>query len=305
VKTITEFTGNILRQAAQVGRIEGQEESQAAPPAAQEQPAPESLEAAPEEDAGALEGAAPEPAEAPPEVAGDVAADTAEPPPPAEPAEPAEPPPPPPPRFDAEKIAAALNLSGDRLARLVEALTLAEKKLDSVQRVRVVVPAEGEAPPAGARKQGDFYYLVDLVPKPQRDAGPWDRERSDDRRGRDRGRGGGRPGGGGDRGRPSGPGGGRGGPGGRPGGPGGGRGVPGEPRGEREPRGKEIPSGGPGWTLERAPHDPNDRRGGDRGRGPGRGRPGGGGRGGGGPGGPRGPGGPPRGGTPSGGGSSR
>src|SRR5437868_5920171 len=56
---------------------------------------------------------------------------------------------------DAEAIGAALNISGDRLSRMCDALAATAKKLPQVQRVRIVQLAENEQPPAGARKHGD------------------------------------------------------------------------------------------------------------------------------------------------------
>jgi hypothetical protein len=165
--------------------------------------------------------------------------------------------------------AANLGVSGDRLARLAEALQVVEGRLDIVRRVRVLQLSEGEATPPGAKKIGDFVYLVELMPQAEKPG----RGRAD-RGGRQERRGGGFGGGFGGFGGRSGP----------------GR-RPGEEGREREPRSNEVPSVGAGWMLSRAPgEEGGDRR---RGRGgPPRGRrPGG-------PGGPGGrrsgaPGGPP------------
>ena len=55
-----------------------------------------------------------------------------------------------------------MKLSGDRLTRLVEALDVVGNRVDNVRLVRVL---SGEDPPPNAKKQGDFYYLVDLMPR--------------------------------------------------------------------------------------------------------------------------------------------
>lgn len=161
---------------------------------------------------------------------------------------------------EAAALGAAVGVEGQRLERLMEALAVVGDRVDAVNRVRVF---GGEEQPQGGHKQGDFYYVVDLIPRPQ-DGGRRNRDRHG---GRDRGERG------------------RGGPGGGPGGR------------EREPPRSEVPAGGEGWTLARAPGDPGDARGGPRGdrRGPGGRGPGRGGSGGG-----RGPGG--RSGGPGGGG---
>jgi len=135
-------------------------------------------------------------------------------------------------------LGAALGVEGQRLARLMEALAVVGDRIDTVNRVRVF---GGEEQPQGGRKQGDFYYVVDLIPRPQ-EGGRRNRDRPG---GRDRGER--------DRGGP-----GRG-PGGR----------------EREPPRSEVPAGGAGWTLARAPDDPRDARGGRRGDQRGRPGPGG------------------------------
>src|SRR6185369_8723409 len=116
----------------------------------------------------------------------------------------------------AEAVGEALQMSGDRLARLMEALSVVGNRVGSVRLVRVL---SGDKPPPNAQKRGDFFYVVDVVQKGQQGG----KGRFEGRRG-DRGV----PGGGRDRG---GPGGGRG-----PGGPGGGRG-PGGPGGGRGPGG--------------------------------------------------------------------
>ena len=297
MKTITEFSGIVLRRAAeaqQAFRAEHPQEPkaepapEAAPPAEENSSAAEPAEAATEgtteaatEGEGATEGAAVDVAASPADDAAEAvpAEDAA----PAEPAAaesaPVEAAPPEPVDFgtgpEAEAVGAALQVQGDRLTRLMEALDVVGRRAAQVRLVRVV---QGDPAPVGAQKRGEFLYLVDLMPRPQ----AMQRESSDGRRGgpgrdRDGGRGrggpgGGRgPGGGGGRG-PGGPGGGPGGSRG-PGGPGAGRG-PGGPggaggsrspagahgskfTGDRAPRdeGRETPRGGPGWTLSRPPNE--------------------------------------------------
>jgi len=102
----------------------------------------------------------------------------------------------------AAEIEEKLGIKEDRLARLMEALDVIRDRAENVRLVRVM---SGEDPPPGAKKQGDFYYLVDLLPRPEQ-------RRDRDGRG-DRGGGQGRRdrGGGGSGGGPGGAGGGRGG----------------------------------------------------------------------------------------------
>ena len=159
---------------------------------------------------------------------------------------------------EAEAVGALLQVQGDRLARLMEALDVVGNRAAQVRLVRVL---QGEDAPSGSQKRGEFYYAVDLMPRPQnqqRDG--FDSRGGDSRRGqggRDRG---GRPGAGGSSGGP------RGGGGGAGGGSGGygaqaGRGgkfsndrPSGRDGDSREPRG-EMPRGGAGWMLTRAPED--------------------------------------------------
>src|SRR5450432_582047 len=199
MKTVTEFPGIVLREAAGIRRLH--RPAPVAPPAA---PAPAESEAAspladePTPDAPSSELAdAPsaELADAPsaelvdaPAVeaaAGDEAAGTDVPAPEGPPPEgptpdgpaPEEPAPEAPqpevaeaaaPVVDEGAIAAAaeleekLDIKGDRLARLMEALDVIRDRADNVRLVRVM---SGEDPPPGAKKQGDFYYLVDLMPR--------------------------------------------------------------------------------------------------------------------------------------------
>jgi hypothetical protein len=266
MKTITEFSGILLQRAAEAQRAYREAHPQVQAPApespaqVQSEPSPdaaaavsaevpvdeavagsvETTEASDPGEAAAPEAAAPEAAVA----EGEGAAEVAE----AAPVDLGSGP-------EAEAVGAELQLEGDRLSRLMEALDVVGRRARQVRLVRVV---QGESPPQGAQKRGDFYYIVDLQPRPQsyRDGG----DGRDDRRrgpgGRDRG---GRPGG-------SGPGGAHG----SGGGPGkGGKFSNDRPGGRggdmREARG-EMPRGGAGWMLTRAP---DDRRSGPEGRGAG------------------------------------
>ena len=58
-------------------------------------------------------------------------------------------------------VAEATGTTGDRLARLREALKVAGRQSDRVRLVRVF-GAEEEV--AGAKKIGEFQYIVDLMP---------------------------------------------------------------------------------------------------------------------------------------------
>ena len=147
-------------------------------------------------------------------------------------------------------VAEATGTSGDRLLRLREALQATGRQADRVRLVRVF---GSEEEVSGAKKIGEFQYIVDLMPHsmkqnfeqkddkkrgPRKPMGGGKQKGPEgslegsfsmeavalDRR-TERGPGGGRPGGKG------GPGGGRGGPGGGRGGPGGGKGGPGGGRG--------------------------------------------------------------------------
>jgi hypothetical protein len=102
----------------------------------------------------------------------------------------------------AAEIEQTMSIKGDRLARLMDALEVMRDRADNVRLVRVM---SGENPPPGAKKQGEFYYMVDLLPhREARPRGRGDgRNRSNGGKGgfgaaAGRGRGGG-GGGGGDR----------------------------------------------------------------------------------------------------------
>src|SRR3982750_2816803 len=147
MKTITEFSGTLLRDAARI------RQSHRPPPAR-----------------GEVEGGAAEPRGPPPVDESAV-------------------------RASAE-IEEKMGIKGDRLARLMEALEVMRGRADNVRLVRVM---SGEDPPPSAKKQGDFYYVVDLQPRPEsrgRHGGRDDRDRGRDRGGGRGGGGGGRPGGG-------------------------------------------------------------------------------------------------------------
>ncbi|HVV16934.1 MAG TPA: hypothetical protein VHH90_06995, partial [Polyangia bacterium] len=70
----------------------------------------------------------------------------------------------------AAELETKMGITGDRLARLMEALDVIRDRADNVRLIRVM---SGEDPPPAAKKQGDFYYLVDLMPRaePRRDRG--------------------------------------------------------------------------------------------------------------------------------------
>jgi hypothetical protein len=260
MKTITEFSGVLLQRAAEVQRTFQAANPQVAVPAAEKDQSSQTGEdapsadveaadvAAPSEEAVAVEGAAEATADVPassddggavePSSDDGGAAEAS----PAEPAAPVDlgtgP--------EAEAVGEALQVEGDRLSRLMEALDVVGRRVAQVRLVRVL---QGENPPQGAQKRGDYYYAVDLAPRPQSQQRDGFDGRDGDRRrgpgGRDRG---GRPG---DR------------------GPGGARGAGGPPGkggkfsndrpssrdGDmREGRG-EMPRAGAGWMLTRAPDD--------------------------------------------------
>ncbi len=155
-------------------------------------------------------------------------------------------------------VSEATGTSGDRLLRLREALQATGRQADRVRLVRVF---GSEEEVSGAKKIGEFQYIVDLMPasmkqnfeqKDDKKRGPrkqlgggkqkgpegslegsFSMEAVAQDRRTERGPGGGRPGGkGGPGGGRGGPGGGRGGPSGGKGGPPGGRGGPGGGRGK-------------------------------------------------------------------------
>ena len=153
-----------------------------------------------------------------------------------------------------EAVAKTTGTTGERLDRLRDALKAVGKEAGRVRLVRVF---PGEEPVAGAKKIGEFQYVVDLMPQSMKQE--FHRDEKGGRRGPRR------PGGGGkqksdslegsfsmeslmqDRRNERGPGGGRR-PGGGRGGPGGGRG----PSGGRGPGGKG-PGGGRGPNAPKGP----------------------------------------------------
>jgi translation initiation factor IF-2 len=185
MKTITELSGTLVRKAA--AAVAEAKRSLPRPPAtpAVEPPAEPATAAAAEPaqaEAGQAEAASPAPA-----------------PPASPPARQG----PPPEEAESEEakaaldaaVAAATGLSGDRLARLRDAVKVAGGKLEDVRLVRVCSPEE---PVPGARELNGFLYLVDLAPASMRQVGaPPKKERFG--RGGDRGR----PGGGGGKGAPA------------------------------------------------------------------------------------------------------
>ena len=254
MKTITEFSGILLQRAAEAQQAYRAAHPQVATPAVEEAPpapvagAEGSTDVVVDPSATAVDSSRGETAEASAETAANDAAassegsasDAAAGEQPAEAA---------PVALDlgtgpeAEAVGAAMQVQGDRLARLMEALDVVGRRVAQVRLVRVI---QGEPAPSGAQKRGEFFYVIDLMPRPQ----SMQRDSSDSRDGGRRGQGG--------RDRGSRPGGGNRGP----GGAGGGGGAPGSGGkfsmdrpsggrgGEREARG-ETPRAGAGWMLGR------------------------------------------------------
>jgi hypothetical protein len=197
MKTLTELSGITVRRAAAAiaearRSLPGEEptavEAEAPAPAQAAPPAPE---AAPAQPAPAGEGeAAPAvpPADATVGPAGDGEAAVL-PPPAAQPRPKGRPPEPP--ETEAVKaaldaaVSAATGLTGDRLARLRDAVKVADRRIDDVRLVRVFGPEE---PVPGATTLNGFQYLVDVAPASMRQTAEPRRERGG--RG-DRGRSGG------------------------------------------------------------------------------------------------------------------
>jgi 23S rRNA pseudouridine2605 synthase len=165
---------------------------------------------------------------------------------------------------EAEALGAELGMSGDRLARLGEALDAAGDKLDSVRLVRVY---EGESAPPRTVTVGTFHYLIDRISAGKaQERSPRGRSGGERRGGPDRkprrpgsGRGADQ-----DRGaeRPRGPAQDRGTD--RPRGPD--RGEPSDQRRQRGPQRGDMPREGEGWTFTRAGREPEQERGADRDR---------------------------------------
>lgn len=70
-------------------------------------------------------------------------------------------------------VAEVAKISGDRLERLIEVLTLYKHKLEKIRQVRVF---QAEGAPSNAQKVGEFAYMVDWMPSTS--------DKGDDRRGR-------------------------------------------------------------------------------------------------------------------------
>lgn len=138
-----------------------------------------------------------------------------------------------------EAMGTALTLSGDRLSRLLEAL---EAVADAAAKVRLVRVFAGEAAPAGAKKVGEFHYVIDWQAAPAKTV---DQRHARGKGGRDK-----------DRGR------------GGSGGPRRGDAKSAQPSDGEERGSGPMPTRGAGWTLSRAVVPPEERRGG-------KGRPGG------------------------------
>lgn len=155
MKTLTEISGTLVRMAASaiadVRRSLPKEEPPAAPPTPE--PAAQA-DATPDAAASAAPSASAEaaPAEAPP----------ARPTPPARPAAPVV-------EVESEALKAALDaavekatgVTGDRLARLRDAVNAVGNRTKDVRLVRVFGPEE---PVSGAKTIGGFQYLVDFSP---------------------------------------------------------------------------------------------------------------------------------------------
>lgn len=91
-------------------------------------------------------------------------------------------------------IGGATGISGDRAARLREALEAAGDKIADVRLVRAYA---GETGPTGSKKVGDHFYVVELMPssmKPNFDRPKEERGGRGGRGGRDDKKGGGRGG---------------------------------------------------------------------------------------------------------------
>lgn len=184
MKTLTELSGITIRKAAAAIAAAKRSLPREEPPVAMEAAAPE---APPEPPAPTPEGEAAPVAETA-SVAEAAPAAEAKPAPAAKPAEEVE--------SEAvkaaldEAVAAATGLSGDRLARLRDAVKVAGRQVDDVRLVRVFGPEE---PVPGAKTVNGFQYLVDVAPSSMRQVPTMQKKE----RGRGGGGGGGGRGGGG------------------------------------------------------------------------------------------------------------
>ncbi len=164
MKALTEFSGTVIRMAATA-----ESEAKSALPKEPEAAAPaEAAPAAPTE--AAADGAAPAEAPAPAPVAAAESESTKA-------------------ALD-EAVSKGTGISGDRLARLREALSVVGNKTADVRLVRVFVAGEAAVP--GAKKVGEHQYLVELMPKSMKPSfAPPEKERGRGGHGGGRGAGGG------------------------------------------------------------------------------------------------------------------
>lgn len=190
MKTLTELSGTLVRMAAAaIAEARRTLPAPEAPAAAEPAPVAAALAEQPPSEQAPGEAAA----VAPPPGGESAAAVAAEPPPAPAPA--------PAPKRDEEAesdavkaalddaVAKATGLSGDRLARLREAVKAAGSRVRDVRLVRVFGPEE---PVQGAKTLGGFQYLVDLAPASMKqEVGDPRKERGRGGRGRGGGGGGG------------------------------------------------------------------------------------------------------------------
>jgi translation initiation factor IF-2 len=192
MKTITELSGILVRKAAAAVAEAKRTLPRPAAPAVEiapppSEPVPEAAaEPAPEAagEAASAEAAAPQAASPAPAKASGPAARQG---PPAE-------------EVESEEAKAALDaavatatgLSGDRLARLRDAVKVVGGRLEDVRLVRVCSPEE---PVSGAKELNGFLYLVDLAPASMRQVGAPPKKERFGRGGGPRGAGGGGGGG--------------------------------------------------------------------------------------------------------------
>ena len=80
-----------------------------------------------------------------------------------------------------ERVSQELAVTGDRAARLIEALSVVVDRADRVRQVRVFAGADE---PKGAKKIGEFSYLVDSVPDMRQSAGGGGKRKGGERGGR-------------------------------------------------------------------------------------------------------------------------
>jgi len=187
MKTLTELSGTLVRMAARAIQEAKRSLPREEPPVAEAAPAEAPPAEAAPADATAAEAAPAAPAEGSPAEGGGEAKRS-------------------PARAKAREeeeteavnaaldaaVAAATGLSGDRLARLRDAVKASGPRTDDVRLVRVFGMEE---PVAGAKTIGEFQYLVDHSPASMAQTQAAKKERGG--RGGGPGGGGGRPGGGG------------------------------------------------------------------------------------------------------------